>query len=466
MAGRYKAYPEYKDSGVELLGDIPSGWVVDKFRYLFSLGRGLGITKANLQDSGILCVNYGEIHSKYGFEVSPDTHPLRCVSELYLESSPNSLLSNGDCIFADTSEDIEGAGNFTQLTSDQALFAGYHTVIARPKGENDARFLAYVFDSPAYRTQIRLGVKGVKVFSITQEILKNTDLWLAPLPEQKQIAKFLDHETAKIDLLIAKQQALIALLKEKRQAVISHAVTKGLNPNAKMKDSGVEWLGQVPEEWKVIKLGITISKATLGGNHPAGEGEEGLPLIKMGNLGRGSIKLQKVENIPIREPYEEEHLLSEGDFLFNTRNSLDLVGKVSIWRGELGKALYNSNILRVRFREDFVGSTAYMNHLFNSDLGLSLLRLVAKGTTSVAAIYYKELSALIFCLPPVAEQMEIAAYLDSKLGRFEGLINGAEAAVDLLQERRTALISAAVTGKIDVRDFAPEAETDKSEVRT
>jgi len=128
---KYKAYPEYKDSGVEWLGKIPNHWALSKFRYNFSFGKGLTITKENLRDEGIPCVNYGEVHSKYGFEVDPRVHTLKCVDEKYLKDNASSLLFNGDIIFADTSEDLEGSGNFTQLISDTRTFAGYHTIIAR-----------------------------------------------------------------------------------------------------------------------------------------------------------------------------------------------------------------------------------------------------------------------------------------------------------------------------------------------
>ncbi|MDQ8194042.1 restriction endonuclease subunit S [Coraliomargarita sp. SDUM461004] len=453
MSGRYKAYPEYKDSGVELLGDIPSHWTVDKFRYLFSLGRGLGITKANLQDSGIPCVNYGEIHSKYGFEVSPDTHPLRCVSELYLESSPNSLLSNGDCVFADTSEDIEGAGNFTQLTSDQALFAGYHTVIARPKGENDARFLAYVFDSPAYRTQIRLAVKGVKVFSITQEILKNTDLWLAPLPEQKQIARFLDDETGKIDALIEKQQALIALLQEKRQAVISHAVTKGLNPEAPMKDSGVEWLGDVPEHWEVASLKFYAQ--VIDCKHITAEFiDAGYPLASIGevkgwhiNLEGAKLTSQKFYSALIEGDREPR----SGDIIYS-RNAT--VGEAALVPDEHPEFAMGQDVCLIRLGDALYPEFAL--HVLKSGLISQQLDVSMIGST-FKRINVDDIRCFTFTLPPLDEQRDLVAELNEITVRYDSLIDNALQASDLLQERRTALISAAVTGNIDVRDFAPEA---------
>lgn len=177
---------------------------------------------------------------------------MRCVPSEYLISFPSALINCGDFVFADTSEDLEGSGNFSHLESDRPLFAGYHTIIGRPSKEVSPLFIAYQLHSPEVRCQIQSRVKGIKVFSISQAVLKSVKCWLPSALEQRAIASFLDVETSKIDGLVSEQRRLIELLKEKRQAVISHAVTKGLNPNAPMKPSGIQWLGDVPEHWRVL----------------------------------------------------------------------------------------------------------------------------------------------------------------------------------------------------------------------
>ena len=214
-----------KDSGVEWLGDVPEHWMVLKNRHIFNFSKGLSITKENLQESGIPCVSYGEVHSKFGFEFNPEINDMKFVSEEYLETSKNCLLNSGDFIFADTSEDFEGSGNFSYLNSNSQVFAGYHTVIARLKSKQKPRFFAYIFDSNAHRKQIQTQVKGIKVFSITQGILKDIYSWLPPFHEQDLIVEYLDNECKKISLLKAKQKALIEKLKEYRASIISHAVT-------------------------------------------------------------------------------------------------------------------------------------------------------------------------------------------------------------------------------------------------
>jgi len=214
-----------KDSGVEWIGEIPEHWEVKRFRYVFNLGKGLTITKENLRDEGVFCVNYGEIHSKYGFEVDTNIHKLKCVEEDYLESNPKALISNGDFVFADTSEDIEGSGNFTYLKSENKIFAGYHTVVAKPKFEIESRFFAYIFESESFRNQIRTKVKGVKVYSITQSILKEPTVWFPLLKEQKEIVDYLDLGTQKIETAISLKQQEIAKLKEYKISLINGVVT-------------------------------------------------------------------------------------------------------------------------------------------------------------------------------------------------------------------------------------------------
>lgn len=214
-----------KDSGVAWIGEIPEHWEVKRFRNTFKISKGLTITKENLIEEGIPCVNYGEIHSKFGFEVNPKIHSLKCVSEDYLKDNSGSLLKGGDFVFADTSEDIAGSGNFTYLNSKEQVFAGYHTVIARPNRDVNSRFFAYEFDSTLFRNQVRKKVKGVKVYSITQSLLKELSLWLPPFEEQIQIASYLDNQTTKLFTAISLKEKEIEKLKEYKASLINSVVT-------------------------------------------------------------------------------------------------------------------------------------------------------------------------------------------------------------------------------------------------
>ncbi len=214
-----------KDSGIAWMGDIPEHWNIKKSKFLFEFSKGLTITKDNLQDSGVLCVNYGEIHSKYGFELRPNEHELKYVDTSYIDSNPRALLNNGDFVFADTSEDIEGSGNFTYINGTASIFAGYHTVIAKPTIEFNSRFVAYIFDSISYRSQIRHRVKGVKVYSITQSMLKNTFIWLPPKQEQENIVNYLDKILFKVTQANDAYKTEIERLKEYKTILINQAVT-------------------------------------------------------------------------------------------------------------------------------------------------------------------------------------------------------------------------------------------------
>ncbi|WP_253644702.1 restriction endonuclease subunit S [Vibrio sp. Y42_MX_L11] len=453
MTGRYKAYSEYKDSGVKFAPKIPSHWTVSKVNYISTFGRGLSITKANLEDEGIPCVSYGEVHSKYGFEVDPNKHSLKCVNPAYLETSAFALLSKGDFVFADTSEDIEGSGNFTQLVCDETLLAGYHTIVVRPDISNYYRFIAYLFDSNEFRTQIRDAVKGVKVFSITQAILKNANVWLPEYEEQQKIANFLDHETAKIDTLITKQEKLIELLKEKRQAVISHAVTKGLNPDAPMKDSGVEWLGEVPEHWAVGRYKFNTKRIIVGIAEAATHAysDSGVPLIRSTNI-KDNCELSG-EFLYLKEEFADS----------NCSKSLHTNDVVTVRTGYPGvSAVVPSCLDRSQCFTNLVATpndnnrSYFLANFLNSHLGKAYFKLQGWGSAQ-QNISVPILQNTPFVTPPIEEQDEICAYVLSQRKKFEQLISDVEKSKKLLIERKTALISAAVTGKIDVRDWQGEA---------
>lgn len=445
---KYQRYAEYKDSGVEWLGEIPSHWDSKSLKYLCTYNDDV-LSETTPKDTEIQYVDIGSVSAIEG---------ISNLETMIFKDAPSRarrVVKDGDVIVSTVRTYLEAIAPIDNPPENLIVSTGF--AVIRPNKELYKGFASYCLRAKGFIKEVVARSVGVSYPAINSSELVNIIIPSLNFNEQVQIANFLDHETTKIDSLIEKQQKLIELLKEKRQAVISHAVTKGLDPNVPMKDSGVEWLGEVPEHWQVIKFGITNQSAVLGGNYISSEGDDGVPVIKMGNLGRGNISLVKVERLKKNEAYESEHTLKKGDFLFNTRNSLDLVGKVSIWREELDKAVYNSNILRISFNK-LIGSSEYVSYLFNSDLGLSQLRLIAKGTTNVAAIYYKDLSGLVFAYPPTAEQNKIVSVLDDSCASLDKLILKAESAIQLMQERRTALISAAVTGKIDVRNWqAPNA---------
>lgn len=215
---------EMKDSGIEWIGEIPKDWEVIKTKYRYKTSKGLTITKDNLQDEGIPVLNYGEIHSKYPVRFNPLLNPVKFVSEDFIVNK-NALLKYGDLIFADTSEDIEGSGNFTCFLGEGLCFAGYHTVVLKPNLPMNPIFMSYLFDSLTFRKQVRNLVQGIKVYSITQNILRNTYIWLPPLEEQDKIAKYLESKIKFIDNLVNEKQKVINEYESYKKSLIYEYVT-------------------------------------------------------------------------------------------------------------------------------------------------------------------------------------------------------------------------------------------------
>lgn len=219
---------EMKDSGVEWIGEIPGGWAVERLKAMFSFGKGLPITKEDLVEQGIPVISYGQIHAKFntGVEVLPQL--LRYVDAKWLESNANSLVSEGDFIFADTSEDMEGCGNCVYvdtLNEGAQLFAGYHTITFKPKRSKHNKFLAYLFKSDAWRTQLRSRVGGVKLFSISRRMLNLATVILPPQNEQTAIVAYLDSKCAAIDGIILEKEDLIRELENYKRSLIFEVVT-------------------------------------------------------------------------------------------------------------------------------------------------------------------------------------------------------------------------------------------------
>jgi type I restriction enzyme S subunit len=445
-----KRYKSYKDSGVEWLGEIPAHWVTKKFKFVLDQSKGLTITKQNLINEGVFCVNYGEIHSKFGFELDTTKHKLKCVGEEYLITDSNSLLNTGDFVFADTSEDIEGSGNFTHLRSSDKTFAGYHTVIARPKIKIESLFLAFVFDSTSFRNQIRKKVKGVKVYSITQSVLKETNVWIPPLQEQTKIAQFLDDKTTKIDEAIAIKEQQIQLLKERKQILIHKAVTQGLNPNVTLKDSGVKWIGEIPEGWEVKKLKYILNeKLKYGANESGIDYDIDLPrYVRITDFGNDG-KLSEKNKLSLSWKNGGDYLLKDGDILFARSGAT--VGKTYQFKksmsvednycfaGYLIKAEANEEIILSDFLYLFTNS-----ELFNKWKDSIFIKATIEN---IGADKYSQLNVIV---PPVNEQKEILTKYSDDNKKIETAIGLKQQEIEKLKEYKSSLINGVVTGKVKV----------------
>ena len=212
-----------KDSGIPSIGMIPAHWEVRRLKELFEFGSGLPISKADLLETGIPVISYGQIHAKFNRGTKVEEQLLRYVDPSYLNTNPSSLVNKGDVIFADTSEDLEGCGNCVYIDKQMTLFAGYHTVILKCRKENP--YLAYLFQSSNWREQIRKRVCGVKLYSITKTILNSVYIVLPPIEEQIQIVEYLDHECDQIEKKCALIDEQIQQLQLLKRALINEVVT-------------------------------------------------------------------------------------------------------------------------------------------------------------------------------------------------------------------------------------------------
>lgn len=298
-------------------------------------------------------------------------------------------------------------------------------------------------------------VSGSAQPKLTAEALGDLDVVYPPTSkEREKIANFLDHETAKIDTLIAKQQELIKLLKEKRQAVISHAVTKGLDPNAPMRDSGIEWLGEVPAHWKTIQLKYVVE---LNPSKSKIEKDRNLEcnFVPMEKLKTNSLLLDETKLI--HEVYDgytyfenEDILMAKVTPCFENKNiaiARGMVNGIGFGSSEIYVLRVNSNI-----ENDF------LFYRLQEEQFMAICTGAMTGAGGLKRVPADVVNNFIFALPPFDEQILIEKYLKQINLQYVDLIVNAESAIKLMQERRTALISAAVTGKIDVRDWQPPSE--------
>lgn len=210
--------------GIQWDIDYPKHWKLQRIKESFNFRKGLTITKENLEDTGVAVINYGQVHSKSNFGVGLNETLIKYVNHSYLNSSLSCIVEKGDFIFADTSEDITGCGNCAYIDWDEKIFAGYHTIIAHPNSFDNSNYLAYLFLSPSWRYQIRRRVNGVKVFSITQKMLKNVYILIPPVKEQNEIVRYLDDLCSKINIVITNVKEKISNLEELKNNLIADVV--------------------------------------------------------------------------------------------------------------------------------------------------------------------------------------------------------------------------------------------------
>jgi len=412
------------------------------------------IESKDISSDGIRYITTGNIgegvykEQGAGFVSEETFHALRCT-EVY----------KGDVLVSRLNNPIGRACVVPDLGG--KVVTSVDNVIFRPDSKFDKKFIVYLFSSEEYFKNTSNLARGATMQRISRGLLGNIRVVTPPFEEQTQIARFLDHETARIDALIEEQQRLIELLKEKRQAVISHAVTKGLDPTVPMKDSGVEWLGEVPAHWALVPFGLAFEYQEGPGIMAVDFRDEGVPLVRISGVQGRWVTLEGcnyLEPSKVKEKWAHFRL-DKGDLIISGSASMGLVSEVG---EDAAGAVAYTGLIRLKPRanvsiRDFIRSVVG-SYQFHAQIDL------LKAGSTIQHFGPTHLSQMKVVLPPVNEQAQIAAYVDTISVQFDELLGEAENTNALLQERRSALISAAVTGKIDVRDWQPPASTQAPEL--
>lgn len=421
----FPRYPEYKDSGVEWLGEVPFHWPVSKLKW------------------------YADVYSGRDQKVESGNWPIYGANGPIGECNQASLFSPHVLVGR-----VGSAGAVNYVTeecgvSDNALIIENNSFLT-------PRFIYYLLAVRDFTLDISTTAQPL----LTGSLLKDQRIPVPKTEEQTDIASFLDHETAKIDALVAEQEKLIALLQEKRQAVISHAVAKGLDPNVPMKDSGVEWLGEVPEHWVVRALKSIVSTPITDGPHETPQFlDEGIPFVSAEAVAQGFINFDKVRGHISPEDhlrYSQKYLPRRGDVYMVKSGAT--TGVTALVETDLEFNIW-SPLAALRCSEKMLPK--FLLHYMRSRHFQEAVTLNwSFGTQqNIGMGVIGDLSAPI---PPLSEQTSIATFLDSEIVKLDALTAQARTAITLLQERRTALISATVTGQIDVRGLASASNAPNS----
>jgi type I restriction enzyme, S subunit len=438
-------YAEYKDSGIEWMGSIPSRWSISQSRRMFRVR-----SEPALADDQMLTAS-----QKYG--VLPQAEFMlregRRVVEVIQGIESLKHVEPDDFIISMRS--FQGGIEWCRLRGSTS----FHYVMLTPVKWVWPPFFAHVLKSMPYIQALR---RTTDLIRDGQELrfsnFAQVPLPVVPIEEQRKIATFLDRETGKIDALIAEQENLLTLLAEKRQATISHAVTRGLNPNVPIKDSGVPWLGEVPSHWLIVRIKHAVRSIEQGWSpqcegYPAETPDE-WGVLKVGCVNGGVFTSSENKRLPGELEPIAQYALKQGDLLISRANTRELVGGAAVVTEDHPKLLLCDKLYRLR-----MDATLCVPEFLAAFLSIggarSQIELRASGaSSSMLNIGQSVILDMPVTLPSIEEQVQIVDFIRSERQRLEELQHESMCAITLLKERRSALIAAAVTGKIDVRQAA------------
>lgn len=423
---------------------LPVSWGYEPLKFHVTFSKGLAIQKSDLIDEGIAVVNYGQIHAKSNSGVHLADDLIRYVPLRFALQSASACLHRGDVVYADTSEDIDGVGNAVFIDSSGEIFAGYHTLTCRPDGTvllGD--YLAFLSQSDWWRAQLRSMVTGVKVYSITKSIMSRVWIPLPPLREQQGIVSRLNSICDDIDNSTRTIEGQISVLERYRASVIYEAVTKGLDFNVSMKSSGVDWIGDIPKGWECKKLKYCykfMTGFTPDTSNAAYYDNDGFTWVSIADLTSAGTIINTSETGISEIFVKEKHpqLTPEGSLLYSFKLS---VGKCAF----AGRPLYTNEAI-ASFLPSGENSLRYLYYassllINNANENIYSAKLLNRNLIANAPIP----------LPPVAEQMSIADYLDTRIATIDAILEIKRKQIDVLRRRRQSLIYEYVTGKRRVK---------------
>lgn len=442
---RWKRYPKYKDSGVEWLGEIPEHWDLPPLyaRYTVDLGKML--------DSKRIA---GDCLLPYLRNVDVQWDSISVVDLPEMDITPEEraryTLSKGDLVVCEGGE-VGRTAIWDERIPECAFQKALHRL--RPRGTRDLpRFFYYVMRVAASSGVFLAHSNPNTIAHLTAEKLRVYRFGFPPFDEQRAIAAFLDRETGRIDALIEKKQRQIALLQEKRQALISHAVTKGLDPTVKLKPSGIEWLGEIPKHWDLTRLKFLSTLQTgltLGKKY----GDSQLvrrPYLRVANVQDGYLDLSNITEVEIPSEEAARHQLRLGDVLMTEGGDFDKLGRGYVWEDQIPNCLHQNHIFAVR-PDPIKLDPHYLAGVLTSLHGKNYFTSTSQQTTNLATTNSTKLLSFPLPVPPVREQRLLVRRLAETSGTLARLADRILLTIEGLREYRTALISAAVTGKVQVR---------------
>jgi type I restriction enzyme S subunit len=442
-------YQSYKPSGVEWIGEIPEHWETIRFGMLGIFSSSGIDKKLDDNETSVRMVNYTDI-------IKSRVHNpiINNQIDFMVVTTPQSKLEEhklkkGDLVFLPSSETCEDLGVSSLIDFDENdIVYSYHILRFKFLKEVNHYFKKYLGNHNSVYNQFSLEGKGTTRQIIGRNVFRNVKVVLPPVSEQHQIVQFLDEKTNLIDRLISTKERKITLLKEQRISLINEVVTKGLNPNVKMKDSGVEWIGEIPEIWKMMRVSNFGTFFKGNGIKKDEVKDEGIPCIRYGEI---YTKYDRIVYYPISfidlETSKNSVQIKKGDILFTgSGETLVDIGKSLLYYGD-ENIFVGGDIIVLRLKEG--NNPLYLSYLLNSSFVQYQKSLMGRGEI-IVHIYSKNIKEIKTPIPPLKEQLQIVEFLDSKTKEIDDLVQLEKNKIDLLKEYRQSLISEVITGKIKV----------------